>query len=331
MISRRKSVRSIATTTTFCFLLLGGSLLACQVPVFRYALEQWNPGAYKLVIVTSESEAERSKYQEWIKAVNDQTATDVQFEISTPNKYPWTKDLWNRRSEADKPLLVALYPPQTRIIGGEIAHVTSLSRETLKQVVDSPVRRDVAARLSHGDSAVWLLLRCGDNEKDRIARESLQRQLTIESSRIPLPTAEAMEIEPQVLEQVKVKLKINFSLIEVDRNDPKEKFLIDALLNSEEDLRSFDEPIAFPVFGRGLVLYALVGKGISTETIQSATSFICGPCSCQVKEQNPGFDLLMQQDWQKLVGDIKISQPLNPKNSAVEYVPIPSGRSKHER
>ena len=43
-----------------------------------------------------------------------------------------------------------------------------------------------------------------------------------------------------------------------------------------------------------------MGKGIAAETIEEAATFLIGKCSCQVKEQNPGIDLLFTADWKKL-------------------------------
>jgi hypothetical protein len=56
--------------------------------------------------------------------------------------------------------------------------------------------------------------------------------------------------------------------------------------------------MAFPVFGRGRVLWALVGAGIAKENIAEAGEFLTGPCSCQVKSLNPGCDLLLAADWE---------------------------------
>jgi hypothetical protein len=72
------------------------------------------------------------------------------------------------------------------------------------------------------------------------------------------------------------------------------------LLSTEPDLAAVREPIVFPIFGRGRALYALVGKGIRAETIEQAATFLIGKCSCQVKEQNPGTDLLLTADWKAL-------------------------------
>ncbi|HMJ91098.1 MAG TPA: hypothetical protein VK530_14845, partial [Candidatus Acidoferrum sp.] len=64
-----------------------------------------------------------------------------------------------------------------------------------------------------------------------------------------------------------------------------------------DDLESEQEPMAYPIFGRGRALFALVGKGINRETIDEACSFVVGPCSCVVKELNPGQDILISAAW----------------------------------
>jgi len=46
---------------------------------------------------------------------------------------------------------------------------------------------------------------------------------------------------------------------------------------------------------------ALVGKGINNVMIDDACTFLSGPCSCQVKRQNPGFDILTSVNWDELL------------------------------
>jgi hypothetical protein len=53
----------------------------------------------------------------------------------------------------------------------------------------------------------------------------------------------------------------------------------------------------FPVFGRGRVLYALVGGGIEPANIEKAARFLIEGCSCIVKRDNPGTGLLLDTDW----------------------------------
>jgi len=93
-------------------------------------------------------------------------------------------------------------------------------------------------------------------------------------------------------------------MLRLARDDRSEEVLVRMLLHSEDDLNETKEPMAFPIYGRGRVLYALVGKGINDETVDDACSFLTGPCSCIIKEQNPGLDLLLSVDWERLVNPI---------------------------
>jgi hypothetical protein len=85
--------------------------------------------------------------------------------------------------------------------------------------------------------------------------------------------------------------------------------------------------MVFPVFGRGRALFPLVGAGITPKNIRDAAEFLAGPCSCEVKEQNPGFDLLLKADWRDLLGQATDSAlPSQTENPAEpELVAIPAG------
>jgi hypothetical protein len=51
------------------------------------------------------------------------------------------------------------------------------------------------------------------------------------------------------------------------------------------------------VFGRGRVLGAWGARDFGDEQIDEICLFLLGACSCQVKQQNPGWDLLLDADW----------------------------------
>ena len=57
------------------------------------------------------------------------------------------------------------------------------------------------------------------------------------------------------------------------------------------------EPLIVPVFGRGRALEVIPAEDLSERLMEDLTLFLSGACSCQVKEQNPGFDLLFSVDW----------------------------------
>jgi hypothetical protein len=146
-----------------------------------------------------------------------------------------------------------------------------------------------------------VLLDSGDQTKDEAAAKLLRSQLAILEQSLELPELAEGLGGYMVRTDDEAPLRLAFSVVEVRRDDADEEAFVAMLLSAEPDLRKFDEPIAFPVFGRGRVLYALVGRGINRDNITEACSFLVGPCSCQVKGGNPGVDMLMAVDWEGLV------------------------------
>src|SRR5262249_42605094 len=85
----------------------------------------------------------------------------------------------------------------------------------------------------------------------------------------------------------------------------------------------------FPIFGRGRALCSLEGKALAAKDIEEAARFLCGACSCQVKELNPGVDLLIAADWDELIEAEPGPVPLT--RVAVEPTPsIPPGETAEE-
>jgi hypothetical protein len=311
-------------------LVTATAAIACQVPVFRYALERWKSDQYRFLVLSDSELDDESKAA--LKALPNASkksdAPAYSFHDVRNTDDVFVRRLWTQFGKPNKRLMISLYPGQSSIPSDQVASVTTLTTENAQQVADSPARREIVKRLSEGHAAVWILLESGDEAKDHAALTTLEQQLADDAELLKLPTPEEMEIEPQRLTSAKVPLRIVFSVLRVKKNDPQESFLVDCLLNSEDDLREFQEPIAFPVFGRGRVLYALIGEGIAAATIQKASSFIVGPCSCQVKEQNPGFDLLLQGDWDAIVGTTLISDAIPEDGDEPRLLKIPAGRPK---
>ncbi|MBI2441434.1 MAG: hypothetical protein HYV35_08700 [Lentisphaerae bacterium] len=209
--------------------------------------------------------------------------------------------------------------------GGPLAWAGPLEAATVETLADSPARREIVHRLLKGDSIVWVLVESGNKDQDQQAFESLQTELkklegdlsaaaTNTSSLLGYPGPD--EAAPFLLPET-VPVNIAFSILRVARTDPAEAVFISMLMHSEADLdQGIGQPMAFPVFGQGRVLYALVGRGINREHIGDACFFLVGNCSCQVKALNPGTDLLMTADWTTFSG---------PSAFAPEYLPDLTG------
>ncbi len=82
------------------------------------------------------------------------------------------------------------------------------------------------------------------------------------------------------------------------------------LVHCEPDIPTRQEPLVYPVFGRGRSLLPMIGAGIIADNIQEYAEFLVGACSCEIKEQNPGFDLsVAAANWDVLLKSKATSQP----------------------
>lgn len=312
-------------------MVVGSIAYACQVPVFRYALERWPADNYEFVVIHDGPVTESQKLSVGqLVDLDHRSVLSANFSvryISTRDlKDPALKKAWADHSQDGQPVLASLYPRTAQEVPDRLIDAGPLRTLKTNYFSDSPVRQKIAERLVSGESAVWIFVPCGKAEQDAKALIRLTNAIKSNEESLELPEQDEIEEEQELLEQVDIELRLDFSILTLDRKDPKEQFLLKMLLASEPDLEGLDQPMAFPVLGRGRVLYALVGKGISEETVSLASRFIIGPCSCQVKNQNPGFDLLMACDWDEKIGKAKLSDPLPENDGEPVLLTIPPGR-----
>ncbi|MBN1294016.1 MAG: hypothetical protein JXB48_19425 [Candidatus Latescibacteria bacterium] len=281
-----------------CMIVGNNPAYACNVPVFRYALERWPADDYEVnVFYESSLSTEDKAVISWLENLSNKSNYSVKTYDITQSLPDEIGTLWRRVKNPELPFIVVRYPGIMRMAPPVLE--SRLSAEAAQQLVDSPLRHELTERILDGDSVVWILLECGDKVRDNAAAAMLDKQLKVMEQTLVLPNAadfspdEFVPISPSGPE-----LKIAFSYIRLSRGNPAEKLLIDTLMNTEPDLTEYmTYPMAFPVYGRGIVLYALIGDGINERNIRDACMFITGPCSCQIKELNPGVDLLMSVNW----------------------------------
>jgi hypothetical protein len=281
--------RSILLVLTASLLALSGwqaPAPACDVPVYRYAFEHWSPDPYQVVVV----------HRGPLDADSLALASALEKEASRANFVVAISDV---AECGDGPRLVVRFPAASQVRG--VAWEGRLNADAVAALTDSPCRRDIARRLLGGDAVVWVLLQTGQKDADDAAAARIEEELR----------------RPPVADQP----PLPSSLVHVSRNDPAEKLLTETLLSSEPDLRGRDEPMAFPVFGRGRVLYALVGAGIKAQTVRHTLDFLIGGCSCTVKRQNPGVDLLLNADWSVITPTTR-EEPAPPETQSDDLVPL---------
>lgn len=292
-------------------------VLACQVPVFRFALERWVADPYQVLVSPGASgeftpaEAEAIAFLE----ANQQGSLTNESGVFANLKVVVSEEPIGAAETAS---LSVSYPVMVR--GFEVKPIWTgpLTMETAKGLVDSPVRREIVQRLLSGESATWVLVESGNAELDDTAADLMTAALEKGENVLKIPdgvmTREEAEAVPNFAAinsddvlQSEVPLKIDFSILRLSRDDPAEAMFLPMLLNIEDDLGDYaKEPMVFPVFGRGRLLEPLIGRGINENNALDYAAYICGACSCEVKDQNPGQDLLVAADWDSALAGSEI-------------------------
>jgi len=214
---------------------------------------------------------------------------------------------WRSHDDGKTPVHLVLAP-----WGGKL-FIGRLEEATLEAMIGSPARSRTAELLGAGNAAVLLLLECADAKANQQAAKVIDQVIAKAASGAIQGTADlggagpaaflppdtvkpaAADDDDEPMEQAS-----NFKLatLRVSRADSAEKWLVDQLMRVEPDLYEYaKEPMVFAVFGRGRALEPYIGKGITVDNLIECAAFLGGACSCMVKEQNPGADLLMRWDW----------------------------------
>jgi len=143
----------------------------------------------------------------------------------------------------------------------------------LKDLTSSPLRRKVASELMAGKLCVLVYLKTDNKEKDDKGLNILKKTLFVS------PFSEIIEV------------------VEISRNTREEAHFASLLLNVEDDLDRIQEPMLFGIFGRFKALEPLLGNGITEENINLMIDYLTAECSCLIKDDLPGTDILFTADW----------------------------------
>lgn len=339
----RSRTSRICFIVVISFVLNNLAAVACNIPVFRYALERWQPDSCELIVFHKGplSDVQQSLLQrvdgERRKRNNAAKTSLTLSDLSTPS--PPHAALWEsitsttNQEMATPYLVVRMKLGEGRTVNGWHG---SLVDAVKTGIVDSPARRELASRLLSGHSVVWLVIQpetssttaADVREKNAAAQQSLINSFPWLSQNLELP--EGIGLPGSELHS-EIPLLLKFSLLEIDRTDSAETFLIHLFSQIQPEATQRGESLIVPVFGRGRALEVIPASVLTPQLMKDLTVFLSGACSCQVKEQNPGFDLLMSVDWNKeLFGEGNGPPPvrstrdrINPKP---ELLTIPPGK-----
>jgi len=308
-------MRAIGTVHVAAWVLtLQISAHACNVPVFRYALERWPASPYQAVILadapltTSEHGALRL-----LEGAGDRTNGVLNLTVRQYTKAELARSgLAERLPQLDSPgpHLHLLFPAATGITTAIWSG--PLTEKSAMAIIDSRIRRELVRKILAGNSGVFILLESGNRARDAHAEKALKGHLANLAASLKLPagvvatdgavTGDAPAgTDPINRLRSAIPLKVAFASLRLARKGADD-ILVATLMDLEPDLaESGDQPMVFAVYGRGRALVPLIGRGITARNVGDVAAFLTGACSCQIKALNPGTDLLLRHDWDRSV------------------------------
>lgn len=144
----------------------------------------------------------------------------------------------------------------------------------MTDLTTSPLRRKIALELMSGKLCVMLYLTSDNKAKDEKGLKEIESALSGSPFRDVI------------------------TLIPMSRNSMDESQFVNMLLNVESDLKSIPEPMLFGIFGRFKALEPLVANGITSENVNLLINFLTADCSCLIKDNLPGTDILFTNKWE---------------------------------
>ena len=317
--------------------IIPASALACKVPVFRYALERWDVDRYTMVVMLngqSDDEVAQS-----IKRVTEVSATETAnvklqvIDLATLSpQQQWQLEDFDPTVET--PHLQVFYPERNG--QRKLCWEGAFTNATLEAWLNSPLRTKVADELVAGASAVFVLVECEDSELNQQVDATLRSGVQQAMAEINIPEGviprfganEYLQQHPEAsLDDVlrcDLPLRVDFKIARLAYDDQNEE----ALRAMGSGLAtSSSGPWLIPIFGRGRMLDAIDAKNLSSQTVMNACQYMVGECSCTVKTQNPGVDLLISANWSEALGGDTVVIVDPQADLSPQFVDIPLGTS----
>lgn len=255
--------------------LHAGQAAACTIPVFRFALDRWEADKFHLVLPASASQD--TALQDLLRPLRANGKANLDITTSRDPAVT-TASLSHSRASA-APLWSG-----------------PLDKAALDALLDSPGRQQIVRNILAGDSAIWVIVD-GGSPLDAAEVERVEKRLKFLEQVAALPIQDPDDPDSQLGPGPPLRLK--FSSVRVRRDDPAEQVLIRMLAGPKAEFDPATTPFAAVVFGKGRVLGAWPLALLDDRLLEETSLFLVGRCSCRLKNENPGWDMLLNVDWEK--------------------------------
>lgn len=257
----------------------------CTIPVFRFALDRWDADRFELRLPAGASQD--AEMTDRLRPLRANGAGNLSIVTS--------KDPEQKQAELR-------FPGE----GSATLWTGDLNVATLGAVLDSPARQELRARILAGESVVWVIADSGTPE-DKAQRDRIEKRLQFLQQVAGLPIQDPNDPDSQL--GPGPPLKLAFTVLRVQRDDPAEAVFLKMLAGPKGNIDPANTSFAAAIFGKGRVLGAWALDLLDDAALEDACLFLVGRCSCRVKDQNPGWDILMNVDWPKALAEVSAKKP----------------------
>lgn len=251
----------------------GGAVRGCTIPVFRFALDRWESDAFRLEVpAATAKQAETAKLLVPLRGNGS-----ANLKIKDAGESSETRLLDSRE-------------------GKEPMWSGALNAGNLNSILESPARQELLKRILDGESVIWVVVDDGKPES-KAAADRVEKRLKYLEQVIALPPQDPDDPDSQLGPGPALKLKL--TMMRVSMKEASEKLFCSMLAGQKcAETLAHGEPFAAPVFGRGRVLGSWPLKDLDDTAMEDITMFLTGRCSCRVKRESPGWDILLKVDWE---------------------------------
>ena len=270
---------------------------ACSLPVFRYALENWEADEHVLMLPRGTSDAEIKWWNDFLKngdfnyEVSKIANDDMPAGLYFPKGFgPWiTYDAFKEKGQQNL---------DSAFVSKQWESASS------KKVIDGIIR---------GDSVIFLF--SGGDAKARQAAEEKMRP------RIKT-LLEYVELADDVVDSWKnfhappdefyspprghvaspIPLGMAISFVHLNEYEALAKQVETIFLAEDLEEQGQENGVRVTVvFGRGRAIPVGHIDDIDKHVIDDVIYFVTGACSCKIKEENPGHDLMLPIYWDDVI------------------------------
>ncbi|MCB1274948.1 hypothetical protein [Prosthecobacter sp.] len=268
---------------TLLTLICTSGACACTIPVFRYALDRWEADKFHLLI--PKDVAQDTSVQDLLRPLRANGKANLDITTSSDAALKAAELRSSRNSD-------------------QLVWSGALDKTSLGSLLESPVRQKIVEHILAGDSVVWVVADNG-SPLDTAAADHVEKRLKFLEQVAALPVQDPNDPDSQLGPGPPLKLK--FTVMRIRRDDPAEKPLLRMLTGPGGEIDPDKTSFAAAVFGRGRVLGAWPLEILDDASLEDVSMFLVGRCGCRMKNENPGWDILLNVDWEKSLGEASLA------------------------